>query len=278
MASIDAIGRQRAKREGMILLSVSEDHEIFHALIQAVQKPGGFPDNLGELLLAVGTFFLGSPFAPRTLEQEEGEKLVVNLRQLDCFTLVENTVVLARLIRTGQANWPAFKAALQTSRYRQGCLDGYAARLHYFSDWLYDNQSRGFLQDITPALGGIPWRKEFNFMTAHRDQHPALASPAAYRRLQQIEKICSARSYHHIPTTSVPACSHKIKNGDLIAITTSIAGLDVVHVGLAVHLRRGLHLLHASQRAGKVVISVETIYRYLRHRKSRLGIMVARVL
>lgn len=278
MASIDAIGRQLAQQEGMILLSVSEDYEIFHALVQAVHTPGGFPDDLGELLLAVGTFFLGTPFAPRTLEQKEGEKLVVNLRQLDCFTLVENTVVLARLIRTGQTTWPAFKAALQASRYRQGCLDGYAARLHYFSDWLYDNQSRGILQNITPALGGIPWCKEFNFMTAHRDQYPALAFPATYRRLQEAEKICSARSYHHIPKTSVPACNRKIKNGDLIAITTSIAGLDVVHVGLAVHLQRGLHLLHASQRAGKVIISAETIYRYLHHRKSRLGIMVARVL
>src|SRR5450756_1086185 len=69
MASIYAIGNQLAKREGMILLSVSEDHEIFHALIRSVQKPGGFPDDWGELLLAVGTFFLGTPFAPRTLEQ-----------------------------------------------------------------------------------------------------------------------------------------------------------------------------------------------------------------
>lgn len=260
------------------MLSVSEDHEIFHALIRSVQKPGGFPDDWGELLLAVGTFFLGTPFAPRTLEQEDGERLIINLRQLDCFTLVENTVVLARLIRTGQTTWPEFTAALQASRYRQGLLDGYAARRHYFSDWLYDHQSQGFLQDITPALGGTPWRKEFNFMTAHRDKYPDLGSPDTHRRLLGVEKICSARSYHHIPKASVPACSRNIKNGDLIAITTAIEGLDVVHVGIAVHLPRGLHLLHASQQAGKVIISEETIYRYLRQRKSRLGIMVARVL
>jgi hypothetical protein len=232
---------------------------------------------MGELLLAAGTFFLGTPYASGTLEQQVGEQLVINLRQFDCFTFLENTVVLADLMRTGRTTWPDFTVALQTSRYRHGSLDGYASRLHYFSDWLADNQSRGFLQDITPDLGGIPWRKKFNFMTAHRNQYPALVSPATYRRLQQIEKICSERACHHIPKTAVSACSHKIKNGDLIAITTSIEGLDVVHVGLAVHLPRGLHLLHASQRAGKVIISAETIYRYLQHRKSRLGIMVARV-
>jgi hypothetical protein len=262
----------------MILLSMPEDQEIFHALLRVVPKPAGYPDDLGDLLLAVATFFLGTPFAPRTLEQEDGEKLIINLRQLDCFTFVENTVVLARLIRTGQTTWPEFTAALQASRYRHGRLDGYSARLHYFSDWIDDNQSKDLLQDITPALGGIPWHKEFNFMTAHRNQYPGLGSPDTYRRLLRVEKICSARSYHHIPQASVPACSRKIKNGDLIAITTAIAGLDVVHVGLALHMPRGLHLLHASQQAGKVIISAETIYRYLRQRQSRLGIMVARVL
>jgi hypothetical protein len=261
-----------------MFFSMPEDHEIFHALLRAVHKPAGCPDNPGELVLAVATFFLGTPFAPQTLEQEHGEQLVINLRQLDCFTFLENTVVLAGLIRTGRSTWPAFTAALQTSRYRHGSLDGYAARLHYFSDWLDDHQSQGCLQDITPALGGVPWHKQINFMTAHRNQYAALAAPDTYRRLQEVEKICSARSYHHIPKTSVPMCSHKIKNGDLIAITTAIEGLDVVHVGLAVHLKRGLHLLHASQRAGQVIISAETVYRYLLQRKSRLGIMVARVL
>ncbi|MDP2267594.1 MAG: DUF1460 domain-containing protein [Deltaproteobacteria bacterium] len=265
-------------REDRILLSMPEDHDIFHALLRAVPKPAGRPDDPGELLLAVATFFLDTPFAPQTLEQENGEQLVINLRQLDCFTLVENTVVLARLIRTGQTTWPEFAAALQASRYRQGRLDGYADRLHYFSDWLDDNQSQGLLQDITPALGGTPWRKEINFMTAHRNQYLCLGSLDTYRRLLRVEKTCSARSYHHIPQASVPVCSRQIKNGDLIAITTAIAGLDVVHVGLAVHLPRGLHLLHASQRAGRVIISPETLYRYLRQRKSRLGIMVARVL
>jgi len=261
-----------------MLLSVSEDHEIFHALIRSIPRSAVCPAGWGELLLAVATFFLGTPFRSRTLELDTTERLIINLRQLDCFTLVENTVVLARLIRTGQTTWPAFTAALQTSRYRQGILDGYASRLHYFSDWLYDNQSQGFLQDITPALGGASRRKEINFMTAHREKYPGLRSPDHYRRLLSVEKACSARSCYHIPKASVPACSRDIKNGDLIAITTAIEGLDVVHVGFAVHQPRGLHLLHASQRAGKVILSEETIYRYLRQKKSRLGIMVARVL
>lgn len=261
-----------------MLRSMSEDHEIFHALVRAVPKPAGPPDAIGELVLAVGMFFLGTPYAPGTLEQGADEQLVINLRQLDCFTFLENTVALAGLIRTGRPTWPTFTAALQASRYRRDRIDGYASRLHYFSDWLDDHQSNGCLQDITPVLGGTLWQKKLNFMTAHRNQYPALADPDTYRRLQAVEQRCSARSRHHLLKVAVPACSRKIKNGDLIAITTAIAGLDVVHVGLAVHLPRGLHLLHASQRAGRVIISPETIYRYLRQSKSRLGIMVARLL
>ena len=69
-----------------------------------------------------------------------------------------------------------------------------------------------------------------------------------------------------------------IRNGDLIAITTAIKGLDVSHAGLAIFQKRTLHLLHASQTARKVVITEDTLYRYLQRRQSRLGIIVARLL
>ena len=45
-----------------MLLSMPEDHEIFRALLRAVHKPAGFPDDPGELLLSVAAFFLGTPF------------------------------------------------------------------------------------------------------------------------------------------------------------------------------------------------------------------------
>ena len=260
------------------MIFLSEDQAIFRTLIHSIRQPGACPDDPGELLLAIAAFFLGTPYASRTLEQEDGEELIINLRQLDCFTLVENCLVLARLIRTGRTSWPEFTAALQANRYHQGLPDGFASRRHYFCDWLAANESQGLLQDITSTLGGRPWQKQINFLTTHRNEYPALTAPDTYQRLRSVEEICSARSHHHIPAAAVPECSARIKNGDLIAITTAIAGLDVAHVGLAVHLPRGLHLLHASQRAGLVIISPETIYRYLRRRKSRLGIMVARIL
>ena len=261
-----------------MLTATSEDREIFRALVQKLRMPGKLPDSLGEQLLAVGLSFLDTPYAAHTLERPGREGLVVNLRQLDCYTFVENAFVLTRLLRTGRTSWTDYRALLKATRYRQGRLAGYASRLHYFTDWLHDNKKKGLLQDITLSLEGEAWQKPFDFMTAHRDQYPALQDAVVYRRLLDVEANCSARTYHFVPKYRLPAFSKLIENGDCVAIVTACPGLDVAHVGLAIYHKKGLHFLHASPQAGKVVVSETTLYQYLRQKKTRLGIMVARAL
>ena len=137
----------------------------------------------------------------------------------------------------------------------------------------FRNAARGL---AIVRIGGEPFRKQFSFMTANRDKYPALQCPDTYRRMRTMEKACSERSLYHLLKARLR--TDKIRNGDLVAVTTDIEGLDVVHAGIAVKIKKRLHLLHASQREGKVVISGETLYRYLAQRKSRQGIMVARIL
>ncbi len=48
-------------------------------------------------MLEIGKFFLGTPYVVGTLETKRGEHLVVNLREFDCVTFVENVVALAWL-------------------------------------------------------------------------------------------------------------------------------------------------------------------------------------
>jgi hypothetical protein len=69
----------------------------------------------------------------------------------------------------------------------------------------------------------------------------------------------------------------RIREGDVIAIATTQKGLDVQHVGLAVKVRGRIHLLHASSIEGKVVLSRETLYRYIMGSKKRFGVIVLRV-
>jgi hypothetical protein len=156
-------------------------------------------------------------------------------------------------------------------------LQGYSSRLHYFSDWIHDNQKKGVVRDVTAKIGGRPLRKAITFMTTHPDFYPSLKNTAKLRRMKSIEKTISRRSLFFIPKKTLGRLEDRIRDGDLIAITTNTKGLDVQHVGLATRVKNRIHLLHASSTEGKVVLSKKTLYRYLMQSKVRSGIMVARV-
>ena len=256
----------------------SEDREIYDDLIASAQRKWGMAKSAGELMLNVGKYFLGFPYVSDTLETEGEETLIINLRRFDCFTFVENVVVLARMIKDGKLTFEDYAATLERIRYRDGMLNGYSSRLHYFSDWLLDNEQKGIVKDITGEIGGKPFFKEINFMTTHRGNYSDLNADKSYREMVVVEKNMSGRSLCHIQKTELRQFENSIENGDLIAATTSIEGLDVVHVGLAVRVRGRIHLLHASEVEKKVVISDDTLYRYLSKRKTMTGIMVGRVI
>ncbi|NJO89440.1 MAG: DUF1460 domain-containing protein [Chloroflexia bacterium] len=69
----------------------------------------------------------------------------------------------------------------------------------------------------------------------------------------------------------------KIKDGDLVAFTTTIDGLDVSHVAIAVFSNGRLHFYHASSSKKKVVLSENPMSEYLAGMKKNDGVLVARV-
>jgi hypothetical protein len=224
-----------------------EDCAIYDDLVSSFRDERERTRSVGELILDVGKYFLGFPYVSNTLEREGRETLVIDLREFDCFTFAENVVSLAGLIKKGKSHFRSYAAQLRKIRYRRGIAKGYSSRLHYFSDWLYDNEKKGIVIDVTRRAGGEPFRKYFNFMTRHREDYPALSMEKSYQDMMSIEKRLSGRLLHQIPKAALGKLGDAVENGDLIAITTGIEGLDVIHVGLAVRLRKGLHLLHASE-------------------------------
>jgi len=228
-------------------------------LLDKKKKSEKFPD---ELILEIGKFFLGAPYRTSTLETERGEHLVVNLKEFDCVTFVENVIALVCLIESREKSFNAFRNLLQKIRYRRGRLQGYSSRLHYFSDWIYDNQKKGILRDITAQIGGKPLRKFVNFMTKNPNLYPSLKNWVNFQRMKSVERAVSRRSLFFIPKKALRRLEHQIRNGDLIAITTDSEGLDVQHVGFAARVRNRIHLLHASSPEGKVVFSQKTLNRY----------------
>ncbi|MEL6132437.1 MAG: N-acetylmuramoyl-L-alanine amidase-like domain-containing protein [Bacteroidota bacterium] len=239
-----------------------------------------FSDGLskGELAAAIGKRFLGTPYVGKTLEVGEKESLVIYLQGLDCTTFLENVVVLTRLQQQGTLNIEAFYDALQNLRYRSGELKGYPSRLHYFSEWLIDNERKGWIKNITQDIGGIAYEKEIDFMSTHRSSYAQLETDDAHwQAIQQVEASLNEHTLSYIPKDKIRALEKNIQTGDLIAITTSIQGLDIVHTGFAYRKNGRIHLLHASTGSKRVEISIKPLHEYMAGIRHQSGIMVARL-
>lgn len=229
----------------------------------------------GDSIVAVGKSFLDIPYAEKTLEVGTNETLVINLRGLDCTTFVENVLAFGLLLKHGQTNFGSFAENLKTIRYRNGELNGYPSRLHYFTEWIRNNQSKGLVTNITAELGGIVHQKPINFMGTHRALYPHLKQDENYNAILQIEAQLVKQNLCILPQNQIESNEHLIQSGDIIAFATSIKGLDVTHTGIAVRQNGKIHLLHAST-SGSVRISKEPLREYLKKIKSNIGIIVAR--
>lgn len=229
-----------------------------------------------ELAAEIGQWFLKTEYVEKTLEIPGPEQLVINLQGLDCTTYLESVVALARLAKSGENTMEAFERELENIRYRHGTNEGYPSRLHYFSDWLAQNEAKGILTDITQEIGGVAYPNAPTFMTENPQFYPQLSDPKNVEELKKVEAELAKKSFHYIPKDKIQSLESKIQSGDMIAITTSIKNLDMVHVGFAFERDGRIHLMHASSKNKEVEISGMPLSDYSAANKSQSGIMVGR--
>jgi len=174
-------------------------------------------------------------------------------------------------------NFDAYCKELQRIRYRDGLLNGYTSRLHYTSDWIFNNAAKGVLEDVTQKIGGEPFKVQLSFMSSHPDSYIHLkGQPDRIKEIRLIEEQVNQREnyYYYIPKEKIPMVQNKIQNGHIICFTTSIEGLDISHVGIAYWQNDTLTFIHASSTAKKVIINPESLFDYCRSITSNTGIMV----
>ena len=224
---------------------------------------------------------LGVPYVAATLDGNEEEQLVVHVDQLDCTTFVETVLALCIADKRDARSFDGFKKALTDVRYRDGVLDGYASRLHYFSDWIRNNEQMGFVKECTSeTLCAQPQELWLNFMTTHVDSYqPMKKNPALVEVMAAQEKNWQGTIVSYIPKEklNLPPEELKIKDGDILAMVTNIKGLDIVHVGFAFWKDNHLHLLHASSSAKKVIEDPKTQYESSGKTKAHIGLRAIRV-
>ncbi len=249
------------------------------AIVDGLLKKFGHETNIStsELVVKIGTELLGTPYVANTLEKEP-EQLIVNLRELDCTTFAENCLAIAVTIQSGKPSFNHYLKTLQNLRYRNGIIDGYPSRIHYFSDWIWENDKKNVVRNVSSEIAGTRYIKTINFMSTHPESYRQLKNAAFIPPLVKQEKEISKRELYYLPEEKLAEYEYKLKDGDIAGITTNIPGLDIQHVVILIRKNNKIHLLHASQTGGKVLISEETLEEYLKNSKQGNGIMVARPL
>ena len=176
--------------------------------------------SLPVVTLRMAETFLNTPYVAHTLEGNPTEQLVCRFDALDCTTLVDVAVALA-FARVHHLNYPGFLAVLRNLRYKNGEIDGYASRNHYFLEWRNQALSAGLLRDITFELGGEPYAKSIDFMSAHPALYSSMDSQEVLDAIKSNERLINETVYHAIPKADVGDVESRLLDGDIIGITST---------------------------------------------------------
>ncbi len=257
-----------------------QDKKIFKEKIQLAEEKELYNKPINEVIVEIGKSFIGTDYKGFVLEEDGEEHLVVNLRELDCTTYLENVLAISQCIKKKKTDFENFLNELKTIRYRDGIINKYPSRLHYFTDWIYNNQKKNIVEDITKEIGGERLELNLNFMSTHPDSYKHLKSISDFISIiEKQEKEISEREYYFIPKSKIEDVESKIESGDMIAFTSNIKGLDVNHVGIAVRMEDNrIHILHAPERGTKVQITSLALPEYISKIKHDTGIIVFRAI
>ncbi len=250
------------------------DKGIFESYLNSVQTVDKLCSDI--LMDETAKFFLGVPYVGKTLEYEP-ERLIVNLREMDCMTFVENVLALAEASASGTPSWQTYLEKLQQIRYRDGKIEDYTSRLHYTSDWIYENEKKGLIADITKEIGGVPLAMDVSFVSTHPESYMQLQSHPEYIAVMaKKEKEINSRQYYYIPKEEIDKQEAQIRTGDIVCFVTSIKGLDISHVGIVHKEGDKMTFIHASSGKKRVIINEESLQDYVLGIKKSKGIMVLR--
>jgi Protein of unknown function (DUF1460) len=227
---------------------------------------------IGDAIVHFGKQHLGKKYLANTLEEGDDYRLILRNDVFDCMTFVEYSLACA-FADQGKFDIEHYVCHL---RYRDGKMNGYGSRLHYFTEWLIQAKQHGWLQDITSSFGDQKLLPTVNFMSQNRSKYKSITTDAIMNDIVNAEATINNQKLTFIPKDLVKNKLPLLQNGDIIGITTQTKGLDVSHIGIITILNGQPHLLHASTTEKKVVITKEPLYKYLLSNATQTGIIVVR--
>lgn len=273
------------KAQSTIPQYTTEDSLRVMTLLQAAEQEAAGDTTAGQTLLRIGRAIekMNIPYVAHTLEPNDQERLIVNLRELDCTTFVESALALTLCVRSHRTTFSDYCRILQKIRYWQGRAPQYVRRLHYFTSWIEDNTTMDLVRELqapNPPFTAVQ-TVQAHYMTHHVDRYRMLTvNPQDVPLIREMERRIEGKKYRYIPKQQLynnRQLRKTIHDGDIIVIITNIKGLDTQHIGIAAWHADGLHLLNASSIHHRVIEEPMTLRQYLYKQPTMPGIRIVRV-
>jgi hypothetical protein len=249
-------GKEIAER-----LTAFKGNEVFDRLLKKAlaQKWNELP--IGECMTHIAMEFQGTPYVGFTLELDKDREICsVNLTGLDCVTFFEDTLDFSRLLKTGGRSPAAMLEQVTLTRYRGGKLGDFTSRLHYTTDWMYDNEKKGVVKVLAPDLPGAErFTQPVGIMSQKPENYRQLkAHPELVPIIKKQEDEINARQTMYIPMDQLEAAQPLLKSGDIVGVATTEEGIDIAHTGLVIADQSGmLHFMDASSAERNMKVTLE---------------------
>ena len=275
----------QTKAQSTVPQYTPEDSIRVMNLLQSAEKDAAKDSTAGQTMLRIGRAIekMNIPYVAHTLEPNDQERLIINLRELDCTTFVESAMALTLCVRSGRTTFDDYCRILQKIRYWQGRAPQYIRRLHYFTSWIEDNTTMDLVKELqtpNPPFTAVQ-TVQAHYMTQHVDKYRMLTvNPQDVPMIREMEKRIEGKKYRYIPKQQLynnRQLRNTIHDGDIIVIITNIKGLDTQHIGIAAWHADGLHLLNASSIHHRVIEEPMTLRQYLYKHPTMPGIRVVRI-
>jgi hypothetical protein len=214
-------------------------------------------NNPAERIVKLSGYFIDTPYVANTLVggPQVNERLVINLVEVDCFTLIDLIEALRRTFIVED-----FPKNLMAVRYFDGKVT-YAKRRHFFSDWIASGT--GVVVDVTAEVGQEKTRQVSKQLNRRSDGTLWLPGIAVTPR--EIAYIPSELIDTRVLSALLP--------GDYVGIYSERPGLDVSHTGVLIKNNNNVKLRHASSRSGVEKVVDDELLEYL---QGRAGLVVYR--
>lgn len=266
------------------LATVFQGEAKFQAIIAKAEREHWRKLPIGERTMRVARELTGVPYTGYTLEVDDRiESPVVNLGGMDCWTFYENSLAISRLLtyRPGPYQPEDMLHMIEIERYRNGqCNGSYLSRMHHLEEVFYDNQRRGYAENITPRIPGAQrLTREIREMTVQWKSYRYLKNNTALiEPMGRIEAWVSKLPIYHIPKDKVRDAEKYLQNGDICAITSNWKYGYTSHVGLIMRVNGRAYFTHATsdKSKGRKTVVDKPITDYLNGSSKHAGMIICR--